>query len=184
MKEVRTSSETRWEWKLKALFTWQQVNGTKSNLKTAFFTTAQLFRCLTKNMTWPLGQGTIFSPGLIPDISRTCSSQKQRRAIIGGGKVRETHHVIEMRWDGLQVYPPGVVAVLLHQVSQQELAHRVFLRGEVTLTHTDCVSLYRSVRSPQRFLTLTKVRSWSSAILLAVERGMSLDIFISCMAWM
>lgn len=41
--------------------------------------------------------------------------------------------MVEVRRDGLQVDPPGIVAVLLHQVSQQELTHRALLREGRTL---------------------------------------------------
>lgn len=36
--------------------------------------------------------------------------------------------MVEMSRDGLQVDPPGVVAVLLHQVGEQELTHGTILR--------------------------------------------------------
>lgn len=36
--------------------------------------------------------------------------------------------MFQVRRDGLQVDPPGVVAVVLHQVSEQELAHRSVLK--------------------------------------------------------
>lgn len=64
----------------------------------------------------------------IPDISRTCSTQEKRRSLIDGVKIGETYEVIEVRRNGLQVDPPGVVSVLLHQVSEQELTHRALLK--------------------------------------------------------
>lgn len=70
---------------------------------------------------------------LSPDISRTGSTQKQRRSLIDGVKVGEAHDVVQVRRDGLQVDSPGIVAILLHQVSQQELTHRALLRDGGTL---------------------------------------------------
>lgn len=80
-----------------------------------------------------------------PDISRTGSTQKQRRSPIDGVKVGEAHNVVEVRRDGLQVDSPGIVAVLLHQVSQQELTHRALLREGRTLVFKDM--------NPQRLCT-------------------------------
>lgn len=64
----------------------------------------------------------------VPDISRTSSTQKQRGSLIDAVKAGETHDVIKVCWDGLQVDPPGIVPVLLHQVGQQELTHWVLLQ--------------------------------------------------------
>lgn len=36
--------------------------------------------------------------------------------------------MLQVRRDGLQVDPPGVVTVVLHQVSEQELTHRSVLK--------------------------------------------------------
>lgn len=68
------------------------------------------------------------SGSILPDISRAGSTQKQCWSIIDGVEAGETHDVLKVRRDGLQVDPPGVVSVLLHQVSQQELTHRALLR--------------------------------------------------------
>lgn len=73
---------------------------------------------------------------LIPDVSRTCSTQEQRRSLKDCVKVGKTHDVIKMCRDGIQVYPPGVVSVLFHQISQQKLTHRVLLKKTRMSLHT------------------------------------------------
>lgn len=64
----------------------------------------------------------------LPDVRRTGSAQKERRSVVGGVKAGEAHDVFQVCRDGLQVDPPGVVTVLLHQVGEQELAHRSVLK--------------------------------------------------------
>lgn len=64
----------------------------------------------------------------LPDVRRTGPAQEQRGSLKGGVKAGEAHDVLQVRRDGLQVDPPGVVAVVLHQVSEQELAHRPVLK--------------------------------------------------------
>lgn len=79
---------------------------------------------LHQGCTW---QKSVYGTG-IPDISRTGSTQKKCWSLIDGVKAGEAHDMVKVHRDGLQVDPPGIVAVLLHQVSEQELTHRTVLR--------------------------------------------------------
>ena len=69
-------------------------------------------------------------PWVLPDVGRTRSTQEQGGAVVGGVQTWKAHDVIEVRRNGRQVDSPGVLAVGLHQVGQQELANRVFLKGK------------------------------------------------------
>lgn len=64
----------------------------------------------------------------VPDVSRAGSAQEQRGSLVDAVEAGEAHDAVEVSGDGLQVDPPGVVSVLLHQVGEQELAHRVLLQ--------------------------------------------------------
>lgn len=65
----------------------------------------------------------------LPDVSRTGSAQEQSGAVVGGVQTGETHDVIKVQRNGGQVDSPGILAIALHEVGQEELTNRMFLGG-------------------------------------------------------
>lgn len=56
-----------------------------------------------------------------PDIGRVGSSQEECRARIWLVEDGEVHDIYQVVGNSVQVHPPGIVALHLHQVSEQEL---------------------------------------------------------------
>lgn len=64
---------------------------------------------------------------LLPDVFRVTAAQEECGTVIGCVKLRETHEVHQVIGNGLQINSPGIVSVLLYQISEEEMPDRVLL---------------------------------------------------------
>lgn len=86
-----------------------------------------------------------FSP-VSPDIGRVRPSQEERRTRIRLVENREVHDVCQVPGNSLQVHPPLVAALHLHQVGEEELSQlwelprKEIMRSSVRTTKQDVLA--------------------------------------------